>query len=414
MTNTLKTVTSPEGVRFQVMSRRTLGQLVGALALTLGGPMHAAAAQADAAEELDAVAPVPEFPLGRPANAILVAEGDCKAFRDVFRAVLKGFESLGLTNPPASPASAASPEAPSLARLWSDAVARSESETASVAERAERLRFLPDGLFDCGFDPRRAVDVRRAVSERIADPGAVDLIFVLGELPARELLPVAGGIPMVVLSSDDLEAGFGAEHENLHVARVTGRFARQTEVFHEVRPFGHLALLASEARLASAGEDEIREACERLGVRFETVTYPERGDGSRGDFDAFMRGLERVRDAGCDAVVLPWFFAEDDDFPTVVDFLVRNGIVAFSQAGGDFVARGILLGAGTESIEGYGLFEADVVERILSGETPSSIRQTFTQRGRLVVNLVTAMRMGWRPPFGLLVSVERAYAAQSR
>ena len=229
----------------------------------------------------------------------------------------------------------------------------------------------------------------------------MDLIFVLGELPARELLPVAGGIPMVVLSSDDLEAGFGAEHENLHVARVTGRFARQTEVFHEVRPFGHLALLASEARLASAGEDEIREACERLGVRFETVTYPERGDGSRGDFDAFMRGLERVRDAGCDAVVLPWFFAEDDDFPTVVDFLVRNGIVAFSQAG-------------TESVEGYGLFEADVVERILSGETPSSIRQTFTQRGRLVVNLVTAMRMGWRPPFGLLVSVERAYAAQSR
>ena len=121
-----------------------------------------------------------------------------------------------------------------------------------------------------------------------------------------------------------------------------------------------------------------------------------------------------MRDAGCDAVVLPWFFAEDDDFPTVVDFLVRNGIVAFSEAGGDFVARGILLGAGTESVEGYGLFEADVVERILSGETPSSIRQTFTQRGRLVVNLVTAMRMGWRPPFGLLVSVERAYAAQSR
>lgn len=414
MTNALKIATPAQDVRARLVSRRTLGQLLGALALTFGAPRFAGADQADSDERTGTVSCAPEFPLGRPANVILVAEGDCKAFRDVFQAVLKGLESLGFLAPSIASASAASSETPSLARLWGDAVARSESETLSAVVRSERLRFLPDGFFDYGFDPRRAADIRRAVRERVAEPGAVDLIFILGALPARELLPVAGGIPMMVLAADDLEEGFGVGRENLHVARVTGRFARQTEVFHAVRPFGHLALVASEARLPSAGEAEIREACERLGVRFETVTYPERGDGSRADFDAFMRGLESVRDKGCDAVVLSWFSAADDDFPKAVDFLVRNGIVAFSQAGGDFVARGILLGAGAESVEGYGLFEADVVERILSGEPPSSIRQTFMQRGRLVVNLVTAMQMGWRPPFGLLVSVERAYTAQSR
>lgn len=361
----------------------------------------------------------PDFPLGRPANVILVVEGEYARFREVLVALCRGFAALGLIPPLPD---AVTPEGESTWDVW-DAVAQTTQagrNAPAASGSGRRLNFLVDGHYSYAFDPRRSADVRRAVAERADELREADLILTLGNLPAKELPEVVREVPIVALAVEDpVEAGIipaagRSGRENLHVTVVEDRFGRQTRVFHAVKPFRKLALLTSRQRLATAGEAEIREACRALGSGFTTVLYDERGDGSDDDFKQFMEGLREVAALGCDAVMLPWFSMPDEQFADAVDFMTANGIASFSQIGGDFVARGVLLGAGRETLEGYGLFEADVVAKILAGEAPNMIRQTFQQRSAVVLNLASAMQMGWRPNFGLLVSLERAYTTQSR
>ena len=73
-----------------------------------------------------------------------------------------------------------------------------------------------------------------------------------------------------------------------------------------------------------------------------------------------------------------------------------------------------MLGAGQENFESYGLFEADVLRRIIvDNELPRGISQVFVQQNRLSINLRTAMQIGWQVPFEVLVSAEEVYTTQS-
>ena len=73
-----------------------------------------------------------------------------------------------------------------------------------------------------------------------------------------------------------------------------------------------------------------------------------------------------------------------------------------------------MLGAGQENFESYGLFEADVLRRIIvDNELPRSISQVFVQQNRLSINLRTALQIGWQVPFEVLVSAEEVYTTQS-
>ena len=61
----------------------------------------------------------------------------------------------------------------------------------------------------------------------------------------------------------------------------------------------------------------------------------------------------------------------------------------------------------------YGLFEARVIDLVTRGVKPRLLDQRFAQSQGLVINLKTAMQMGWQPPLGLLVSVEDTFSTHS-
>ena len=72
-----------------------------------------------------------------------------------------------------------------------------------------------------------------------------------------------------------------------------------------------------------------------------------------------------------------------------------------------------MLGVGDTNLDNYGFFEAQVISQVLQGTKPRSINQRYIQSNGLAINLKTAMQMGWKPPFGLLLTVETAYTTQS-
>ena len=49
---------------------------------------------------------------------------------------------------------------------------------------------------------------------------------------------------------------------------------------------------------------------------------------------------------------------------------------------------------------------------VLEGTPPRKCPQVFAERSRFVINLVSAMEIGWTPDFGVLVAMEKSFVTQ--
>ncbi len=344
--------------------------------------------------------------IGRPANVIMVAGGNFVRYRSVLLSVLNGLHKFGLIE-----------RVPTHLRAGQEGT---EDVWMKISHTAggNRLNFLPDGYYNYGFDEERRKTVREEIIRRISEKKDVDLILTFGTEPTLDMKKALRYIPIVSLSTSDpiamgvIDSAQDSGQDNLHVAVVPNYFGRQAQSFYDVFPFSRLGLVVGKTNVEKTGEEGIRAFCQSKNIDFETVVF-EDGAGDEKDFDALLASVATLIDKGCDALIFPWFIYPPDRFPELVDMLVSRGIPAFSQMGGNYVARGILLGSGDQSLDGYGIFEANVIAEILDGAQPRSLQQAFIQPERMVINLMTAMQMGWKPPFGLLVSAEKTYTTQS-
>ena len=345
--------------------------------------------------------------IARPARAILLTGGNYIRYRRILLNFALGLEKLGLIE--------------HIPTGLDDTRIDTADVWASLAKTSggTMIDFLEDGHYSYNFDTTLREPVLYSLLKRIREKKDVDIIFAFGTEPTLDLKAAVKDIPIVSLgSTDPVSSGISETAEfsgqdNLHAIVLEDFFSWQVQVFYAVRPFKKLGLISAEERDSKSGEPEIREAAQKLGAGFAYVTYKEDSENPSDNFQAYKTGVEELIDEGCDAVMLPWFPCNEEEFPQIVELLTKNSIMSFSLTGLDAVSRGILLGVGEENLEGYGLYEADVTARILDGETPGSISQRFVQQNRLAVNLMTAMQMGWKVPFGLLISVEKAYTTHS-
>lgn len=375
-----------------MMLRRDFVKGLGAAALAIGAdPLFARA-----------------LPRGRRARVILVASGSYQRYRQVLLALARGLEKLGVIKH--APARDAVTGRAELSDVW---------QSLASSAGGDSLNFLADGLYSYEFDEKRRLRVQKQVLDRVAKRRDVDLILTAGTYAVRDMASNIRDIPVLSISSSDpiashlVASAEDSGQDNLHVLIDRDRYAWQTEAFHAVYPFKRLAIVTSQTRKDRCGEAEIRKCCERLGVDFRFVVYQEAEKSVEDDYRAFKRALEAAVKEGADAVVLPWFPCPKGRFREVTQLLAQHRVASFSQSGPEFVRRGILLGEGDQDLDGSGLFEAEVVRRVLAGEKPRSIPQALTQKSRFALNLVSAMQLGWKPPLGLLLSVENAFTTQS-
>ena len=344
---------------------------------------------------------------GRPANVILLTNGSFLRYRRILPKTMAGLRRPGLTEwaPPDNDNRRAG-----TADVWADLAAKAGGS---------QLRFLPDGHYTYGFEVGRRDKVRTAILKRLQEKNDVDLILTLGTEPSLDMAKNVHDIPVLSLGSSDpvafniVRSAEDSGQDNLHAIVTQDFFSWQVRCFHSIFRFGMLGLLAAEDRVVQAGAEEVERACTNLGSGFAMVTYKEDSMDAEASYQALRKGLEDLIEQGIDAVILPWFSCPDSHFPEFLRMLTSRGIPSFSQVGTEPVSRGILLGVGDTNLDNYGFFEAQVISRVLQGVKPRNINQRFIQSNGLVINLKTAMQMGWKPPFGLLLTVEKAYTTQS-
>ena len=346
---------------------------------------------------------------GRPAGVILVTSGSDVRFRRILIKTLQALQRMKIILfAPADDAESRT----GTADIWG---------ACAFALQGPFLRFLPDGHYSYDFTPEKRPEVLRSMVSRIRERKDVDVILVFGTEPTLDIAEAVKDIPIMSLSTTDpVNSGVVADEEdsgqdNLHVLVTKDFFFRQVENLYAIHPFEDIGFIVAEQRAGRTGLGDVRSACVKLGVTLHDATYVEKEvpeDSER--FPEFKEALVKLLDEGVEAVLFPWFPCSDEQFEEVLSLLVKRGVWGYSLDGPRFVSRGIMLGAGQENFESYGLFEADVLRRIIvDNELPRSISQVFVQQNRLSINLRTAMQIGWQVPFEVLVSAEEVYTTQS-
>jgi hypothetical protein len=335
--------------------------------------------------------------------------------------LVRGLQTLGLVRPGELPEE---PDAADTGSLWAW-LSRLQGEGGGLV-------FPADGHYSAGRSGRGRAEVRREVLARIRERGDVDLILAFGTGAGLDFVAPDVPVPVMSLAATDpvgagivgeggeggeggggVEGGGGSRRPGAgaHVFVKRDRIPAQLAMFHRAFGFRRLGVplaLDLEGRLAM-GWPAIERAARELG--FETA--PCRAGLEGPDREAAFRNLRGCLEdlAGrADAVYLtinPGMIRSR--LGELLAPLAEAGLPTFSQEGADDVREGVLMSAGQDDYAEIGLFEARALAAIASGKPPGSVPQVYRAPATVALNLAMAQRIGWAPPFAMLVEADRLY-----
>lgn len=343
-----------------------------------------------------------------PESVILVTSGDYFRYQSVLLATCRALAARGLIE---------NGDVPVPSTTWSTLPMW---QWLSRNAGGKRLSFSADGWYSYEWDKLKRLSVREDILNRLKERHDVGLILTFGTDAGVDMARYVDDVPVLNLNSTDpvangiVQSAADSGKDNVH-ALVTGDYWQwQLERFHAIFRFRRLAIVCAEENVTRSGIEEARTSAPIFGYQLVLKTFRNEQNQPHESFERFLTVLEEVVDKNhADAVYLPWFPADDAEMQRVVGFLTRRRIPSFAQTGSEPVKRGLLMGAGDVNYDDIGRFEARVIESVINGVAPRKISQKLSQNQGLVLNLRTAMQMGWQPPLGLLATVEKTYATQS-
>ena len=281
---------------------------------------------------------------------------------------------------------------------------------------------LLEGLRDLGYISGRnlSVEVRLARGDTARLPALADELIALKpdvlvaiEPEASLLRSKTTAIPIVLTASTDPVAAGLVQSLARPGTNVTGLayrndelLAKHIELLSELLPkLSRLALLnkvpladSADARLTARFEKVARAAASARGLSL-VVAQARDPEGVRQAFSHFEK-------EGAEALVV---------VPTGVTFQLRHDIVgharrlrlpSISSLPAAWLEAGGLLNYGPNFVESY-RYAATFVDRILRGQSPSTIPVEQPAKFELVVNLKSARELGIRVPQALLLRADR-------
>ncbi|MDR2113451.1 MAG: ABC transporter substrate-binding protein [Candidatus Accumulibacter sp.] len=293
-----------------------------------------------------------------------------------------------------------------------------------------RLQFLSDGYYSSEWDDGRRETNKAAIFKRLRDKGDVDLILALGTWAGVDMVTnsVTDSVtnsfdtPVMVLSvTDAYSAGIvktplesGRDH--VYVSMDPNWLYRQLVFFHDLFRFKRLGVTYDDSREGrnAVGLRSIERAAALMG--FEIVACS--GQLDLADLDeAYRRLLDCHRElAGkVDAMYITASSAVTaDTVAALVEPFNRRKIPTFGQDAKAGVEKGILLDIARNDPEEEGGFAAEALLEMLRGTPPGKARHLFDGMIYVSLNMDTADRIGWRPPFELLQFVDVLYRNNKR
>lgn len=253
--------------------------------------------------------------------------------------------------------------------------------------------------------------------ERLNQRQDLDMMIVMGTVAGQALVNDVHSVPLMVFStSNAVQAGIVKSNEdsgrnNVWAHMDPDRYRQQIEVFHDLFGFKKLGMVYEDSvpgRSFAAVEDVEAVARER---GFEIVRYFVKD--SQPDKDAFSRetlAAHRKLAQEVDAVYMTLYMDRKAAMlPELLAPFYDKKIPVLAQQGAAEVKNGALLSVYRADFGGVGLFGAEAIARVLNGATPRSLPQVFANTPNIVLNLEAADKIGYAPPFDILLIADEIY-----
>jgi ABC-type uncharacterized transport system substrate-binding protein len=285
-----------------------------------------------------------------------------------------------------------------------------------------RLEFVRDGYYSSDWNQSLRAGNKAAIFRRLAQGKDVGLILAMGTWAGVDMVTDEFRTPVMVLCTTDayssglvktpLESG----RRHVYVVMDPDWLPRQLIFFHNLFRFKRLGIAYDDSR---AGRNAVGlHAVERIAPLLGFEIVPCSGRLDLADMKEAYRRLLDCHEKLAGQVDAMYMTSSSGVKPETIAALVepfnRRKIPTFSQDAEDGVKNGILLDIARDDPEEIGAFAADAMLEILAGTPPGEARHLFESMIDISLNMDTARKIGWHPPFELLRAIDVLYENRER
>ncbi len=348
-------------------------------------------------------------PDGSAPRALLVISGDYTMYQTVLQAVARGLDRMELIENGNVPIPT---EGNKLAPMWNWLAANAGGDS---------IRFVKDGVYNFDWDTKTEKQEMQRLLERLRTRKDAELLIVMGTNASRATSKNIKDIPLICYASTNaLGSGLvrspqDSGQDNLHVLIEPDQIVSLVKMLYEIFEFRRLGFPFAVGEEKMYEQSRLRATCRELNVDFFTCPY-------MADTKNYGKSLNRLMDCvkhlaetnQVDTMLVPFYDRPDERKRELPNYLASKKIPSFSLSSENFVAEGVLLGLDRSNLGELGAFEADVIRQVLEGDKPRDVNQIYIPRRILVVNLTTAMELGWNIPFDLFSTIGSVYKYDER
>lgn len=340
------------------------------------------------------------FPVHSPFRLAYIEAGPSTAFNNTLVALTKGLEKKGLIPKIHIPLNLQFKGH----ILW---------QWLSQHAKGGKVEFLPDGYYSANGDAAQRAAVKNDLLRRLTEKGDVDLILAMGTAAGLDMVTGEHTVPTFVLDvTDPVQAGISrtatdSGRDHVYVQVLPLREKRQLTLFHKMFHFKRLGIIYEDSPEGRAvvGLHKIEEAAQQNGFSLVRCTFVPTDTVEERNVH-LRQSLKEVAEA-TDAVYLTFTVtAQTLPMNEILQPFIKAGIPTFSQRGVEDTRQGVLMSLSSWKYDEMGEAQAQAVLQVMQGAKPRSLKQIFSPRLGLAINLRMAALIDWDIPPEALVAVD--------
>ena len=250
--------------------------------------------------------------------------------------------------------------------------------------------------------------IRRAMDRLLIEP-EVHVVIALGVIGSHQAA-TRKNLPKPVIATSVIDAkvqglpkrGKASGRKNLSYLETFSSFERDIGVFHKLLGFKKLAIIGERVVLEAIPSlrPHVERIAKRSGFSISVVFAIQ-------DADSTLRQIPGDAEA---VYVTPLLRFDRPEFVKLIEGINARRLPSFTLYGRDIVQTGVMAGLTSES--GNVRFTrltrrvALNVQRILLGEDAGTFATDFRNPERLLINMKTALAVGYRPSWQVLGDAE--------
>ena len=330
-------------------------------------------------------------------------------YRNYLTAVIEGLMEIGWVEKEPIPEFEEDNNGESSTKLWNWLATKSKSKYVT---------FVENGHYSSDWDDAIRVKTQNRMIRRLKNTKDIDLVIAAGTWAGKDLANNKHKIPAIVVStSAPVEAGIIESPEdsgfNHILAQVDPlKWQQQLNLFHNVVRFKKLGVAYENTQNGKsyAALDSVLKVAKAKGFQVKRCTAPSDIPDVELAYRKLLQCHKRLaREVDAMFITDHGGFSGKAGIKPLLAPFVKAKIPTLSQLGYDHVRQGVLLGIGSTDYKSFGIYYAQVIQRIFNGEKPRDISQIFVSPVVIAINLAVAKELGFKLTAGILGAADAIF-----